>query len=347
MNILYVGHPAHKWSGSSNFFKMILEKLAYVVYIEPNPISIENDLLSALETNYDLYVFFQFDFMAYAFLSAGKNVLIVPMVDGSGGYGTIHWRLLKDAKFITFSKSLDYFLRIQNMNTHNIKYWPEPMRYISPLTDDIYFWPRGSKFPLTIMNIDKIFGGNRSIIVRLSTDDPIEIDSLGKLPDSVCLKRISNREEHFTELQNSSIFVAPRISEGIGHSFLEALSFGRSVVANNYPVMSEYISPYSTGMLISKHTRPFNASLDWIQMGRNAHKSVSNGRKFYLDCIPELEKFILSPVKKVRIKSVSKTHKLLKLSIDIYKEEKHINGVLTLSHFSRLLTVFNSNRVNK
>jgi hypothetical protein len=341
MKILYIGHPAHDWSGSARFFQQQLESLGSVTYVSPTILSVENDLYGALESNYDLYVFFQFDFLAYAFVAAGKNVLIVPMVDGSGGYSLLHWQLLRNAKFITFSKSLDKYLRMQNLETHHIKYWPEPERYSEPANDSIYFWPRKSDFPLTVMNIHKLFQGRRSITVRVSRGDPVEIDSLGSLPGSVTLKQISNRQSHLEEIQKSSIFIAPRMSEGIGHSFLESLSFGRPVVAYNFPTMSEYILKGINGMLISKRTHSIDQNLNWHEMGRNAHASVVVGRKLYLQSIPGLEKFILSGFKKSKPKSIVKVLDLLKLSIKIYREEKIINGVINLSHFSTFLRKVN------
>lgn len=335
MKILYVGHPAHRWSGSSRFFQEILEKLGSVTYLAPTTITAEDDLLFALESDFDLYVFFQFDFMAYAFLHAGKNVLVVPMVDGSGGFGLRHWRLLKDAKFITFSKNLDKFLKLQNMNTHNIQFWPKAQNYSKPTSEAVYFWPRIYDFPITVAEINRLFMGSVPITVRLLSDDPAEIDALGPLPETVNLKRIYSREEHIEEIKLSSVFIAPRKSEGIGLSFLEALSLGRPVIAYNYPVMSEYILHGVTGVLLNSRSTVIDPYADWEQMGRSANKSVVTGRENYLQSIFGLEKYILSPFKKKKIKSIHKTLDLLNLSVKIYKEETHINGNLSLNSFVR------------
>jgi hypothetical protein len=334
MNILYVGHPAHEWSGSSKFFKEILENLGTVKYIAPTPISVERDLYFALEENFDLYVFFQFDFMAYAFVHAGKNVLIVPMVDGSGGYGLKHWNLLRSANFITFSKSLDDFFKLQKIRTFNLQYWPESESYIPPLTDSVYFWPRIAQFPITVSHIDHLFQRTKSIHVRLSTNDPAEIDSLGPIPSSVTFVRVSNKEQHIQEIQKSSVFVAPRISEGIGHSFLEALSFGRSVVGYNFPVMSEYILSGSNGMLIDKKSKPFDFNLAWVQMGEKAHKSVALGRENYLNAISDLQIFVTQPSRKKKVKSIYKIHSLLNLSVQIYRKRTDLNGIFSFGHFA-------------
>ena len=333
MKILYIGHPAHNWSGSTKFFQLILESLGSVTYLLPNTFSVENDLYVAIESNFDLYVFFQFDFMAYAFVAAGKNVLIVPMVDGSSNYGLLHWRLLRDAKFITFSKTFDKFLRVQMLETYNIKYWPKPEQYSEPTSNSIYFWPRNSGFPLTIAKIDKLFHGSRPITIRISTDDPAEIDSLGSLPGSAILKQIPNRQSHLEELKSSSIFIAPRMSEGIGHSFLEAMSFGRPVVAYNFPTMSEYISNGFNGILINRRAKLFDLNMDWVQMGRNAHESVVAGQEFYSQSLLEMEKFISSTFKKRKPRSIIKVHKLLNLSFKVYKKEINLNRFGSLRNF--------------
>ena len=94
-------------------------------------------------------------------------------------------------------------------------------------------------------------------------------------------------------------------------------------------------------MLISKQTNSIDQSINWREMGLNAHAGVVTGRELYLQNVPEMEKFIVSEFKKRKSKSIVKVLDLLKLSIKIYREESSMNGVMNLSHFSTSLRKIN------
>jgi hypothetical protein len=56
-------------------------------------------------------------------------------------------------------------------------------------------------------------------------------------------------EEYLKLLNQSNIFIAPRLSEGVGLTFLEALARGCAVFALDFPTMNEYICHKKTGYL--------------------------------------------------------------------------------------------------
>jgi len=95
----------------------------------------------------------------------------------------------------------------------------------------------------------------------------------------------------------SNIFLAPRPSEGVGVTFLEAMGRGQAVLAINNPTMTDYIQNYETGVILnsSENTNEPNVMLkskisinqDWdtIQnlnlqsIGKNAQNLIE--KKYY------------------------------------------------------------------
>jgi glycosyltransferase involved in cell wall biosynthesis len=172
-----------------------------------------------------------------------------------------------------------------------------------------------------------------------STNEPISnLDYSRVKDDRLEIVEVKDKNEHLSQIKNASIFVAPRPSEGIGHSFLEAMSFGRTVIARKFPTMSNYISDKKSGVFISKSRKRIIGGLDWIAIGEAAHSEVVKGRAEYLASIQSLTDYILKPARlrkaKYRIKEV---HKLLDLSSQIMRSQYFPKGkIATLQNFSNI-----------
>ena len=63
------------------------------------------------------------------------------------------------------------------------------------------------------------------------------------------------KKTYLNLIRDCDVFVSPRKQEGIGMSFLEALSMGKYIVANNDSTMNEYIKNRKIGFLIDKNTK--------------------------------------------------------------------------------------------
>ena len=148
---------------------------------------------------------------------------------------------------------------------------------------------------------------------------------------------INSKAEHINQISDSTIFVAPRPSEGIGHSFLEAMSIGRVVLAKNFPTMSDYIISGKTGVFFPKSFKPLPSGLEWETMGRTALNEVEQGHLKFLDNKPLLIQFLIkvepSPVK-FKIREI---HRLIDLSCAIMRGDYFPSGKFrTLQNFSNV-----------
>ena len=102
-------------------------------------------------------------------------------------------------------------------------------------------------------------------------------------------------EEYAKVLRRCNIFLAPRAFEGIGLSFLEALSLGMAVVAPDNPTMNEYISSGENGYLydMAKPIAPsWSDARGW---GEEARRQCIEGREEWLRSVPALMDFLLTP----------------------------------------------------
>jgi len=339
MKICYFGHPAHEWSGSSKFFEEILSSLGSMVIYRPSSLNVDDVIRVGIESDFDLYVFFQFDFLAYPFIAAGKRVLVVPMVDGSASYGSEHWQKLRGSRFVSFSKNLDEFLKIGGHDSLHTQFWPEPKEESSAENMSAYYWPRGNHEYVSTQKIVSLFKNYPEIKIKVrASDSPeSELDYSRVHSDNIEIIRINSRIEHLEEIQKSAIFIAPRPSEGIGHSFIEPLTFGRCVVARKYPTMSEYISNRDNGLLFNAKTKPINQGIDWIQLGKNAYSRAIKGHESYLQSLEGLSNFILTTKASTRRVRVSEVHELLDISSSILKGLYFPKGKLyTLQNWIRV-----------
>ncbi len=79
-----------------------------------------------------------------------------------------------------------------------------------------------------------------------------------------------------------NVYIAPRLFEGIGFSFLEAMSMGKAVIAADHPTMNEYIIHGVNGYLFSEHA-PAPLDLSHVSaVCKNAFYGVLAGRRQWL-----------------------------------------------------------------
>ncbi len=283
MKIFYVGHPAHVWSASTVFIEKALSRYGEISMYRPNIFNVAEILQKGLDETFDLYVFFQFDFMAYPFLAAGKKVLIIPMVDGSATYGVDHWKALSGATFLSFSPTMAKYLKKYSNLVFQTQYFPEPQTYVTPSEASVYYWPREDNFERFLTRAVKFVPKDIKLLsIRLDAGQTISNQTRTTIEKNLDVEilEISGRGAHLERVKRASGILASRKAEGIGHSFLEAMSYGRFVVASDYPTMSEYIKNGHNGFLTKKAL--IDRHLTSAQLGLNAHQAVIEGRQSYL-----------------------------------------------------------------
>lgn len=186
-----------------------------------------------------------------------KNIVWFPMYDGEEGrhYSSYILYLDLNMKIFSFSKKLYRKLKKAGLDCYYYKYHLKP---VAPLSLNgeakrVFFWMRTQDITWSI--VKKLLGKNNieKMIVKMSPDPNYKLDLPSKEDIDRCNIQIVNhwldKEEYDKLLSSCNIFIAPRRSEGIGMSFIEALSRGMCVIAPDNSTMNEYIIHGKNGLL--------------------------------------------------------------------------------------------------
>lgn len=213
-----------------------------------------------------------------------RRYLLVPMHD-SAAKRVEAWRPYGDFTFLSFCDALGDFLEQAGAAVWRTRYFPPPRPAPSaPGTPaSIFFWERIPQISWPfVREIARASGIRRIHLHRVAdpgfTPSPIspederafDITTSQWFDDPAAADRIVS--EH-------GVFIAPRIEEGIGMSFLKAMAMGRCVVAADRPTMNEYITHGENGVLFEPG-RPPRLDLEALpELGRRAHASIAAGHR--------------------------------------------------------------------
>ncbi len=186
-----------------------------------------------------------------------KNIVWAPMWDG---FKPLKWRkrwLIQRSKVkvLCFSKALYRYFSSTPISSFYIQCALKPQfgsfKECPPYK--LFFWQRQEAINLENIvrligekNLEKVY--YKSEIGTLSL--PSFSFALEKLPDWL------DKEDYEKILAEVDFYIAPRTSEGIGFSFLEAMSRGKVVLGYNESTMNEYIEHDRNGYLFDHSFTP-------------------------------------------------------------------------------------------
>lgn len=229
-----------------------------------------------------------------------KNIVWVPMYDGTKGLflAKIKFLFYKffNLKVISFSKKMHNELK-PFFNSKYFQYYPKSKKQVKFNKKKLFFWERRddinwSYLKNNIIN-EKDFD---SILVKQNKDGLAKENK--KIKATKRIKVISNwlPQKKFEKILNSNnLFIAPRLKEGIGFSFLDAMSRGYIIIANNESTMNEYVINKKTGFLFD-YKNPEKIDLsnknNLEEISKNTYKSIKIGRKKWEKSKKDLIKYI-------------------------------------------------------
>lgn len=253
--LLYVGHDFHNKTKSTQFLQNMFSNEYEVDVFSYDPYSDNEDKFKELKgKQYDILVVFQI-MPAINLLKDNikfKQAVYFPMYDGASSRQDSIWYDYKDFNIINFSRTLHEELLRLGLSSYYIQYFPEPKEVKNWGNEDsIFFWQRTNQ--ISIKTVEILFDiqnvghlhFHRAIDPGHTITEPSDVWE-GKLSVSTWYDK---KEDMQKDIEQAAIYIAPRITEGIGMSFLEAMAMGRCVVSSNAPTMNEYIEHNKTGIL--------------------------------------------------------------------------------------------------
>ena len=199
----------------------------------------------------------------------GKKIMWTPMYDGlnfnSKIFEWIFWKQIElmNIKILCFSNQIKNKAEKYDLENLSLKYFSKPILNENRFTQipfNILFWYRGHVKLKDWINLFQ--SSDVKKIIYLDIPDPnyksenIDENFLMNYKIKVIKIPFSKSKLNFIKhLEESDIFIAPRFKEGLGHSFVEAISMGKYIVAYNDATMNEYIINEKIGFLFDVNNK--------------------------------------------------------------------------------------------
>ena len=310
--IAYIDHSYHKKTVSTDFLPEILRRHGHDVDYHWDEAWIGGATVrwDAVE-KYDVVIMFQSfcDIGNQYFRNLHPNVVFIPMLDQFGVWQgplvnlSSFWEPFQGSKVLSFSNALHAMAIGAGVRSFFARYYQPARERCSQNTGGLrgFFWlRRESEMPWAL--IRQLIAGTRfeSFHVHLATDPGTpsptvpSADDVGQF-NITTSTWFESKSDFEAVLDKANVYFAPRLEEGIGQSFLEAMSRGQCVVAPNHGTMNEYIMPGLNGLLYDPKNPVALDFSDALVMGDNARVAVAYGRKSWEALESELVRFILTP----------------------------------------------------
>jgi len=331
--IVFVDHDYHKTTQSSKFFFDIISSMGDTQILWDRSHETPNakfniDAVRALKP--DIVIIWQSEKAAVACASCGfKNVIFIPMYDSAKHASEEFWRKIKCCKVINFSLKTYNECILHNIESIYVQYFLKPETTIgidASLSRYAFFWQRRE-----IPNINTIrpflkYLGVKKLLFHNVPDPCVKVKRMptffDKIKYSIKESKWFNSAADFKEyVKNVGIYFAPRLEEGIGLSFLEALANGQCVIAPDRSSMNEYITNGVNGILYSEVTG-ISKSWNIEQLRNNAIRTSVNGYKNWQDGKNQILRFIYGRNQKYKRRRFSNRINLTKRASSKNKSPK-------------------------
>lgn len=190
--------------------------------------------------------------------SGCRNIILIPMYDHSGGWSDLYWLQYREFKVVNFSKVLHEQLDRLRIRSGYFQFFLPPVMSSAKVSNNDglhgFFWQRTGG--ITWVHIRTLIkrADFKSFHLHLAVDPP-GYDKVVPTDEEISKYNVTlsewfdNREDYFRAMSRANVFFAPRLYEGIGMSFVEAMAQGKFIVAPDYPTMNEYITHGVNGFL--------------------------------------------------------------------------------------------------
>lgn len=216
---------------------------------------------------------------------ACRNILCVPMYDAMDIADEGVLGALGGVGIVAFCRAAYEAIASRRGDSFYLQYFPDPSDFdtYAARGSGLFFWQRSPAIGWP--EVARLAGEAREfrpVHMHLASDPgnawarPVPRDeSEFRIEYS---RWFETREDYLRAVGARELYIAPRVKEGIGFSFLEAMAMGRVVIANDAPTMSEYISDGHNGYLFDARSPERLVLGDTEAVGRAARESARTGR---------------------------------------------------------------------
>lgn len=286
--IAYIGHSYHKKTKSTQFMLDYLSEFYDVETFWDE--SWQNNQItdySHIDEKYKAVILFYVITNKQSLKTLKhKNIIFIPMFEAVKDWNFKNWYPYKNTKIINFCNGVHKKITKMGFNSSYLQYFPKVKEFQPGNTESVFFWQRQNK--ININTLKKIFKNNE---VKIHIHNAIDPGKKQIIPSKQDEKKYAitystwfdTREEMNECIKEKGIYIAPRLEEGIGMSFLEAMAMGKAVIAHRQHTMDEYIENGKTGYLCDfKNPKPIDLkNLEQIQ--KNTYAYMQQGYNNWLE----------------------------------------------------------------
>ncbi len=257
---------------------------------------------------YDIVVVWQLPkvISQFALSDNRRNIVYVPMFDAVFRLGPDFWQSLKQIKVICFSRALQAICLTHRLDSFFIQYYPEGVE-LAPggyCAKSLFFWQRRAspnwETVTSILPASQFDHMHHHVALDPGFDVPTERMVHPNASD-IASGRVSSSDwfpekaELTEKLNRCNLFFLPREREGIGMSFLDAMSMGLIPVGFDHPTYNEYVVDGLNGFIVGKNQQLVLPDLQPIALSMMHY--IIKGRTNYLRRLKALDTFFLRPSK--------------------------------------------------
>lgn len=183
---------------------------------------------------------------------------------------------------------------------------------------------------MTLKDVIRLFPPNEGYSMHLhwARDDGKEIDksidqALKRYKEHSLSFWFDSKQEMVNCMNGCDLYVSPRLYEGIGMGFLDAMAYGLVPVAFDTPTHNEYISNGYNGILFDSNL--IDIKIDCVEIANirsNMDEYMVNGRNLFEAAESDLENYLLSYMRSSSLTCVESQYPFddsIPLS-DVYKD---------------------------
>lgn len=310
--IAYLDHSFHRTTQSNSFLPEVLRRHGHTVDLFWDEAWQGGAPVAWADVrSYDVVIMFQSycpaDHRHYR--QSHPNVIYIPMLDQFGLWQvpiynlSAFWEPFQGSKILNFSNALHCMTIGFGIVSHFARYYQPVIAQPAIARQGLhgFFWlRREQQLPWRV--IRKLIHGTTfdSFHVHLAVDPgtpPPELPSAEDMArhNITTSTWFENKADLDVLMERANVYFAPRLEEGIGQSFLEAMGRWQCVVAPNQGTMNEYIIPGLNGLLYDiNDPQPLDFSSAG-RLGAQAGEGAAAGRAVWEKAEQELVRFVLTP----------------------------------------------------
>jgi glycosyltransferase involved in cell wall biosynthesis len=192
---------------------------------------------------------------------SSAHLVWMPMWDQAKNYPQEWWNALpRTLRVIAFSNAAAQRAEAAGLSTLRMRYFKNPQDFPAAQWKQgrvALYWNRTGVFSAGLLARLCRDLHLQEMIFLPRPDPQVFPEANYQLPKQIGRTKVrtyteffSSRQEYFNLLRQANIYLAPRVFEGVGMTFLEAMASGCAVLAYDAPTMNEYIHSGENGYLL-------------------------------------------------------------------------------------------------